>query len=346
MFDSGYTHRNFPPLRPDWLARQCEEVLDPSREIIDPHHHLWEVPGSRYLLDDLMADLGSGHDVRASVHVECKSAYRADGPEALRPLGETEFARHCAAAGAARSGGRLRPCAAIVGYADLALGEAVRPVLEAHLAAGAGLFRGVRVRAAWHPHPAFQGPADGPPEGLLRQPTFRAGLVELGRLGLRCDLWVFHTQLAEAADLAAAFPMLPIVLNHAGGPLGIGPFAGQRDAVFAAWAADMRRLAQARNVVVKLGGLAMPRIGFGFDARATPPSSAELAAAWQPYIDLCLEVFGPSRCMFESNFPVDKGMTGYRVLWNAFKRMAAGLGEAGRDAVFRATAARFYAIDA
>ena len=342
MFDPAYAHRNFPAIRPDWLARRAEPVIDPNQRIIDPHHHLWDVPGSRYLLPELLDDLASGHDVRATLHVECKSSYRTAGPEALRAVGETEFVVRCAHEAA--SGAPVRACAAMVGYADLALGAAVREVLEAHLAAGDGRFRGVRVRAAWHPDPAFAAPADGPPEGLLRQPGFLEGFAQLRPLGLSCDLWVFHTQLRAAAALAEAFPETPIVLNHAGAPLGIGPYEGKRDAVFAAWAADLRRLARRPNVSVKLGGLAMPRIGFGFDARETPPASAELAAAWQPYIDTCLDAFGPARCMFESNFPVDKGMTGYRVLWNAFKRMASGLSPDDKDRVFYGTAAAFYAF--
>ncbi len=343
MFDPSYTHRNFPQVRPEWLALRREEVLDPGQRIIDPHHHLWDVPGSRYLAPELAADLGSGHDVRATVHVECKSGYREDGPEALRPLGETAFVLACAAAAAVPG---TRVCAALVGWADLSLGAAVCEVLQAHLAMGQGRFRGVRVRAAWHPDPAFQGPADGPPGDMMRQPAFREGFAQLAPLDLSCDLWVFHTQLAEAAELAGAFPQTRIVLNHCGGPLGIGPYAGAREAVLAAWSRDLRALALCPNVCVKLGGLAMPRIGFGFDARDVPPGSAELAAAWQPYVDVCLDAFGPARCMFESNFPVDKGMVGYGVLWNAFKRMASGLAAAERDAVFHDTAAAFYRIAA
>ena len=350
MFDPGYTHRNIPVIRPEWLALHDEPVIDPGQPIIDPHHHLWDVPGSRYLVGELMHDLRSGHNVRSSVHIECKSGYRVTGAEAMRPVGETEFVLGCAGQAArhdpAPDGATVTACAGIVGYADLEQGTAVREVLQAHVQAGAGRFRGVRVRAAWHPDPAFQGPADGPPGDLMQRPRFREGFAEVQALGLACDLWVFHTQLQEAADLAQAFPQTAIVLNHAGGPLGIGPYAGRRDSVFADWSRDMRALARSSNVCVKLGGLAMPRIGFGFDALEVPPGSADLAAAWQPYIDTCLDAFGPARCMFESNFPVDKGMTGYRVLWNAFKRMAAGLTAAEKHRVFSGTAAEFYAIEA
>ena len=345
MFDPNYAHRNFPKIRPDWLARRTEAVIEPDQVIIDPHHHLWDVTGSRYLVPELLADLHSGHDVRSTVHIECKSGYRTEGPEALRPVGETEFAVTCASQAAAH-GRPVRACAGIVGYADLMEGAAVADVLAAHVEAGAGLLRGVRVRAAWHADPAFQGPADGPPGDLLQQPRFREGFAQLHEVGLRCDMWVFHTQLPEVTALASAFPDTPIVLNHAGGPLGIGPYANKRAKVFADWSRDLRQLARQSNVSVKLGGLAMPRIGFAFDALDAPPSSAELAVAWQPYIDTCLDAFGPGRCMFESNFPVDKGMTGYRVLWNAFKRMASGLTQTEKDAVFWGAAAAFYGIAA
>src|SRR4051812_3700508 len=182
MFDIAYTRRNIPQIRPDWLARRQEEVLDPGQMIIDPHHHLWDVTDSRYLLPDLMEDLRSGHDVRATVHVECKSGYRDDGPEEFRPIGETEFVARFAREGQAESGGQGRPCAGIVGYADLSLGARVRDVLQAHLQDGNGLFRGIRVRAAWHTHPSFQGPADGPPSDLLQQPRFREGFAQLADL--------------------------------------------------------------------------------------------------------------------------------------------------------------------
>lgn len=341
MFDLAYTHRNFPQIRPDWLALREEAVLDPDQRIIDPHHHLWDVPGSRYLMPELLADLRDGHKILATVHVDCKSGYREAGPEALRPVGETEFVVRCAQEGAYAG---LQPCAAIVGYADLSLGAAVREVLAAHVVAGKGLFRGIRVRAAWHGDAVFQGPADGPPGDLMEQASFRQGFAHLQEMDLSCDLWVFHTQLADAANLAAAFPEASIVINHVGGPLGIGPFANKRDAVFVDWKRDMMALAKLPNVSVKLGGLAMPRIGFAFDALEIPPSSADLAAAWQPYFETCLAAFGPARCMFESNFPVDKGMSGYRLIWNAFKRVAAHLSAADRDAVFYSTAASFYRI--
>jgi L-fuconolactonase len=346
MFDPTYAQRNFPRVRPEWLALRQEDVLDPDQPIIDPHHHLWDVPGSRYLIAELLDDIRSGHNVRATVHVECKSGYRTQGPEELRPVGETELVARYAREPMAASGKGIRPCAGIVGYADLSLGARVRDVLRAHLEVGGGLFRGIRVRAAWHPDPAFEGPHDGPPGDLMQLPSFREGFAQLAPLGLACDLWVFHTQLPQAAELASAFPDTPIVLNHVGGPLGIGPYAGKRDTVFAEWARDLRTLANNRNVHVKLGGLAMPRIGFGFDRLEAPPSSAELAAAWHPYIDTCLAIFEPRRCMFESNFPVDKGMTGYRVLWNAYKRMVAGLTSTERQAIFHDTAARFYGIPA
>lgn len=344
MFDPAYAHRNFPTVRADWLASRQEDVIDPHLPVIDSHHHLWDVASAHYFEPELLADLGDGHDVRATVHVECKSHYRTEGPDLLRPLGETEFVLACIDRAAALPDGR-DVCQAIVGWADLTIGAAVRDVLQAHVEAGRGRFRGVRVRGAWHSDPFIHPEPHEPPQDLLSQPGFRAGFAELVGMDLACDLWLLHTQLAQGAELAKAFPEARIVLNHAGGPLGIGPYAGKRDEVFADWARDMRALAKLPNVSVKLGGLAMPRIGFGFDALERPPSSLDLAQAWKPYIHTCIEAFGADRCMFESNFPVDKGMTGYRVLWNAFKRMAEGASAADRHALFCGTAKAFYRID-
>jgi predicted TIM-barrel fold metal-dependent hydrolase len=332
-------------VREDWLALTAEEILDPALPIIDPHHHLWDHPGERYLLDDLRRDLGSGHDIRATVFIQCGAMYRADGPEALRPLGETEFANGVAAMGASGRYGPARPCAGIVGLVDLTLGEAVAPLLEAHLRAAGPRFRGVRNRTAWHPSPEVRSNLTAPPPGPLGQPAFTEGARVLARFGLPLDIWCYHTQLPLVLALARAVPELTIVLDHVGGPLGVGPFAGRRGEVFAEWKRDLLALAACPNLVVKLGGLAMEVGGFGFDLAERPPGSAMLAEAWRPYIETCIEAFGPQRCMFESNFPVDKGMCSYAVLWNAFKRLAAGAGAAERAALFSGTAARIYRLD-
>ncbi len=332
------------PVREDWLARHTEPVLEPELPIIDAHHHLWDRPGARYLFDEFLADTRSGHDIRASVFVQCRAMPRAAGPKALRPVGETEFIAGIAAQSASGSYGPLRACAGIVAMADLMLGDAVAPVLEAHALAAGGRLRGIRNTTAWHASAEIVSNPIPPPPGMLLAAAFRQGAARLAAHGLSLDVWAYHTQLPEVIDLVRAIPGVTVVLNHCGGPLGIGPYAGLREEVFRAWRADMVTLAGCANVVVKLGGLGMRVGGHGFDQAAQPPTSAQLAAAWRPIIESCITLFGAARCMFESNFPVDKGMCAYPVLWNAFKRLAAGTSAAEKAALFSETAARTYRL--
>jgi predicted TIM-barrel fold metal-dependent hydrolase len=333
-----------PAIRPDWLARHREAALEPELPILDAHHHLWEQPRIPYLLEDFWADAAGGHDIRASVFIECDTSYRPDGDPLYRPLGETGFVVEAAARAAARKGGP-RVAAAIVGFADLRAGAAIRPVLEAQIEAGHGHFRGVRYISAWHPDPEARGSVATPPPMLLLDPTFREGFAQLAPLGLSFDAWMYHTQLAELRDLADAFPDTRIVLNHVGGAIGIGPYATRRRHVFAAWSAAIRELSHCPNLHLKLGGLGMRLFGFGFHEGEEPPGSKRLAEAWRPYIETCVEAFGPERCMFESNFPVDKASCGYTELWNAFKRITAGWAPGERAALFHDTAARFYRLE-
>ena len=332
-------------IRPDWLARRREAPLEPALPIVDPHHHLWDRPGNRYLLPDIVADIAQGHAVRATVFIECHAMYRADGPEERRSLGETEFVTGIAAMSASGGYGPARVAGAIVGNVDLRLGARAAALLEAHMAVAGGRFRGIRQSSPWHADPSARGSSVLAPPGLLLDARFREGFACLGRLGLTFDAWMYHTQLADLLDLARAFPNQPIVLDHVGGALGIGPYAGRRDAVFREWSAGVRALAACANVHVKLGGLGMPMTGFDFAARAEPPSSVELAEAWRPYFTTCVEAFGAERCMVESNFPVDKGMFGYGVMWNAFKRFARGCSTDEKTALFSGTATRFYGLD-
>lgn len=341
---SGATQQHYIAVRPDWLATTPEEALDPAQPIIDPHHHLWDRPGWRYLLDEMLADIASGHDIRATVLVQARAFHRADGPEELRPVGETQFAAGIAAMCESGTYGKVRVCQGIVGFADLTRGEAAGAVLDAHIAAGNGRFRGIRHIATWDPDPAMLNPAYRPAQDMLDSPGFRAGIAELGRRGLSFDAWLYFHQIPRLTALARAFPQVPMVLDHCGGILGIGRYEGRREEVFAAWQAHMRELAACPNVMVKLGGLGMRLPGFGFEARERAPSSAELAAAWRPWMEGCIEAFGASRCMFESNFPVDKGGYAYGVGWNAMKRIAAGASAAEKADLFWRSAARFYRL--
>jgi len=278
------------------------------------------------------------------VYLEWLSMYRATGPAELRPVGEIEFANGVAAMAASGIYGKTQVCVGIVGYADLTLGAAVEKVLEAMVIAGGGRFRGIRFISATHPDQAAWGSLVTRPAGLLMDRRVRDGFARLAPLGLSFDAWMYHTQLSELVELARAFPETQIVLDHVGGPIGLGRNAGKREEVFAAWSGRIRELAACPNVHVKLGGLGMRMFGFTHHTGELPPSSEELAAAWRPYIETCIAAFGPERAMFESNFPVDKGSCGYAALWNAFKRIAAGCSAAEKRALFSGTATRFYRL--
>jgi len=335
---------HYVPVREAWLARRVEDALDPTLPIIDPHHHLWDRPNWRYLLPELLADLNQGHAIISTVFVQCRAMHRAAGPEAFRPVGETEFVNGIAAMSASGGYGPAMVCAGIVGHVDLTLGAAAREVLEAHIRAGGGRFRGIRHITSWDPDPVIMNPAYQPPQDIFERADFRAGFAQLAPLGLSFDAWLYHPQIPGLTALARAFPETRIVLDHVGGPLGIRGYAGRRDAVFADWHAAMTELATCPNVYVKLGGLGMRINGMGFEDLPEPPSSDALAAAWKPFVETTIGLFGAGRCMFESNFPVDKGSYSYGVFWNACKKLAAGASAAERTALFSGSAAEFYRL--
>ncbi len=329
--------------RTEWLAQVAEDVLEPELPICDPHHHLWDHPSNRYLLDELLADISSGHNVVSTVFMECGSMYRAAGPDALKPVGETEFVNGIAAMSASGGYGDARACAAIVGYADLNLGAPVGDVLDAH-AAASPRFRGIRHAAGWDASAEVRNSHTSPSAGMLADSTFRQGFAELGKRDMTFDAWLYHPQIPELTDLARAFPEQPIVFDHFGGPLGIGPYAGKRAEIFAYWQDAVRELSRCENVVAKLGGLVMAINGFGFHKNDRPATSEELVAATRDYYAHMIDCFGPDRCMFESNFPVDKVSCSYRVLWNSFKRLAQGFSASDKAALFHDTAVRVYNV--
>jgi L-fuconolactonase len=294
----------------------------------------------RYLLDELLRDVRSGHNVTATVFVECRSMYRADGPAAMQPLGEVEFVNGVAAMSASGAYGPVRACAGIVGHADLMLGDRAAAVLEAHIAL-TSRFKGIRYSASSDADPKVLGPLAGRPAGLLMNTSFREGFARLAPLGLSFDAWLLEPQLGELIDLARAFPDTSIILDHVGTPLGIAAYEGRLHERFRNWQTSIRELAGAENVTVKLGGLAMPFAGFDV---GEAPSSEQLASLWAPYIGTCIEAFGPDRCMFESNFPVDLYTCDYAVLWNALKRAVPGASEAEKAALFSGTATRVYRL--
>lgn len=334
---------HYVPVRPHWLALREEQPLHPNVPIVDAHHHLWDRSYLRYMFEDLLADIETGgHDIRATVHVQCRSMHREGGDEALRPVGETEFVNGVAAMCASGIYGRLRACAGIIGFADLLMGDRVARVIDAHLRTAGERFRGLRQISAFSPDPAVSAGNPAPP-GLTADMRFREGFGRLAGYGLSFDAWAYHTQLHELADLAARFPETPIVVGHYGGPLGTGGFSDRAE-VFRHWRLAIADLARRPNTFLKLGGLGMHVSGFNWEKRALPPSSEELAAAWRPYFDVAMDSFGPQRCMFESNFPVDKGCFGYGVFWNACKRLAAPLGEAERERLLGGTAMEVYRL--
>jgi L-fuconolactonase len=347
MSDQPRTPARFGRITPPdeaWLARlPPEPVIDPELPIIDTHHHLWDRGGRPYLLDEFLADLRTGHNTVATVFLQCHSMYRAAGPEEMRPVGETEFVAGIAAMSDSGQYGPTRVAAGIVGFADLTLGERVEPVLTAHVRAGGGRFRGVRHSANWDASPIIGNGAPAP--HIYRREDFRRGLRRLAAMGLSLDAWVFHPQLAEVAELARAVPEATIIMGHVGGPLGYGPYAGKQDEVSASWKAGITELARCPNVVMKLGGMMMRLAAFDYGAAPVPPTSEQLAALWRPWIEPCIELFGPERCLFESNFPVEKMGIGWVALWNAFKRIAAGAAPDERRALFAGTARRIYRLD-
>jgi predicted TIM-barrel fold metal-dependent hydrolase len=330
--------------RADWLARVKEEPLEPDLPIVDPHHHLWDRPSWPYMMPDLLADTSTGHNIVATVFVQCRAFHKATGPEEMKPVGETQFVAGVAAMAESGQYGKTRVCEGIVGHADMLLGARVEPVLEAHAAAANGRFRGIRHITAWDPNPVVMNPAYKPPQHALKDATFQEGLRTLGRMGLSYDAWLYHPQISDLTAAARAVPETRMVLDHVGGPLAIEGYAGKRDEVFKDWSAAIKELATCPNVYVKLGGLGMRINGFRFEDAADPPSSEALAAAWKPYMETCIEAFGASRCMFESNFPVDKGSYSYGVFWNACKRLAKGASAAEKADLFAGAAQRFYRL--
>jgi L-fuconolactonase len=309
-----------------------EEALWPDLPICDAHHHLWDYPSSPYMMRELTLDISSGHRVVRTVFVECGSGYKEDSPPALRPVGETEFVVR------ADPGGTI---GAIVGYADLRVPD-ISDVLAAHIEAGAGRFRGIRQLSAWDASPEIRPSHTDPPPGLLGEPSFRSGLAILGRAGLSYDAWLYHHQLPELVDLARSHEDVPIIVDHLGGPIGVGPYRNRREDVLAVWRSRMQELALCPNVFVKLGGIGMPVFGMRWHERPASTTSQALAEAWGPRIRWCIEQFGVERCMFESNFPIDKGSCSYLVLWNALKRSVITASPAEKAALFHDTAARVY----
>ena len=331
-----------------WLDQVIEETLEPDLPICDPHHHLWEFrhdrAAHRYLLDEILADVNAGHNVVSTVFIECGAMYRAEGPQALRAVGETEFVNGVAAMSASGLYGPCRIAAGIVGAADLTLGSAVDVVLDAQKSAGGGRFRGIRHQGSWDASEDVPKSRHRPQQHMFLDAKFRAGFAHLAQRSLSFEAWCYHPQIVDVIDLARAFPDTIIILNHFGGPLGIGPYAGHADEIFSAWRHDITELAQCDNVVAKLGGINMELNGFAWQEQARPPSSEALMNATRRCYEHTIEQFGVERCMFESNFPVDMVTCSYNVLWNSFKRLTATYSSQEKSSLFHDTATRVYRL--
>lgn len=330
-----------------WLARATPEAaLEPDLPIVDPHVHFWHhKSGYRYFVEEFARDVAdSGHNVEATVFVECNAMYRARGPQHLKAVGETEFAVGMAAIAASGKYTMTRAAAGIVARADLSLGDSVQELLEAHLAAANGRLRGIRQRAKWDPDPVVAGPVSADRPGLLLEPQFQKGLVLATSMGLSFDASIFHPQLPDVVALARAQPDANIVVIHSASPVGFGSYAGKEREVRENWLRGMRELAKCPNVSIKMGGLLMCLGNFDFSTAEMPPTSEQLAQLWRPYIEPCIELFGAGRCMASSNFPVEKAGTSYGTLWNAFKRITAACSPEEKGQIFSGTAKRVYRL--
>ncbi|MDY7099852.1 MAG: amidohydrolase family protein [Actinomycetota bacterium] len=323
----------------EWFDQVIEDVVEPERPIVDPHHHLWPDGGALpYGLDQLHADTADGHRIERTVFIECHAAYDVDAPEHLAPLGETRFVT----GESARDPDHL--IGGIVASADLRRDD-LDDILDAHVEIAGGLFKGIRHAIASAEHPETLTIPGRAPRDLAADADFRRGVARLGERGLTYDSWHYHHQQREFLELARAVPGTTMVLDHFGTPLGVGPYAGRRDEILATWKDDLAAIAACPNVVAKLGGMAMPDNGFGWHTAERPATSDELVAAQRDWYLHTIDRFGPERCMFESNFPVDRFSLSYRTFWNAAKKIAADFDDAERDALFRTTAGRVYRLE-
>ncbi|WP_283395657.1 amidohydrolase family protein [Candidatus Pelagisphaera phototrophica] len=337
--------------KPEWLNLTRESAIEPELPIIDPHHHLWDGSqlADRYMLEELIEDTRD-HNIRQTVFVECSAMYRADGLEEFRVVGETEFVQGVAAMSASGAYGEMRAATGIVGAANLCLGERVAAVLEAQIAASPQRFRGIRQRAAWGDSSYIRALGGWPstpanlPKRILLDSDFRKGYAQLRTYGLSFEGWVFHTHIDDLTDLAKAFPDTTIIFNHLGGPIGVESYSGRRNEVFAAWKLSVAELAKCPNVVAKLGGLQMIVNGYDWHKRDKPPTSDQLLETNRDWYNYTIDQFGPDRCMFESNFPVDKLSCSYTVLWNQFKKLTKNFSKDERADMFHDTAMRVYRL--
>ena len=337
-----------PSTNKAWLDQVVEETLEPALPICDPHHHLWEFRHDRaahkYLLEEILADVNAGHNVVSTVFIECGAMYKTSGPEELRAVGETEFVNGVAAMSESGLYGDCKIAAGIVGTVNLDIGAKAGDVLDAHIQAGGGRFRGIRCQGTWDASDAVSNGRNVTGPNRFGDDSFLQGFAALAPRQLSFEAWCYHPQIPDVTALAKAFPDTTIILNHFGGPVGVGPYKGKADEIFTGWKKDITELARCENVVAKLGGLNMELNGFGWHEQPKPPTSEELMQATRHYYEFAIEQFGAERCLFESNFPVDMVTCSYNVLWNSFKRLTVNCSDAEKQQLYHDTAARVYRL--
>jgi len=331
----------------DWLAQVQEEIIDPQLPIIDPHHHLWngdnQLAGSfPYLIENLNEDTFSGHNIVGTIFMECAQGYYSNGEEKYKPVGETEFVVNLIKA--SKKLLKTTNIIGIIGYADLMLGGEVKDVLDKHLLKGDGLFKGIRHAAGWDKNKEIHNSHSNPIENIYYNKSFREGAEELIKLNLTFDAWHYHHQIKDLSDFAINYPELTIIHDHFGGPLGVGPYEGKKKEIFQKWKDDISLLSESKNVFAKLGGLAMPVNGWNFHKQDKPASSDQIIDLHQEYYLHTINCFGVDRCMFESNFPVDRRSVSYHVLWNAFKKMILDYPDEDKNKLFFKNAKDVYGV--
>ena len=336
------------PVRQEWLNQHIEDPILPNIPIIDPHHHLWDVGFGRYYIEELLEDINSsGHNILSTVYIMSSSntkIYSKDGLEEFKPLTEIEFATSEGKRADLIPNNRVKVNASIVGSVDLTYGNKLKPVLEKAVNISEGRLKGIRMLLASHTDPRISSGAVKSDLGLMLHPNFIDGAKCIQDANLSLDFWIYHTQLNEMEKIARALPDLIIILNHIGGPIHLGEYEGKQAATHREWRSAMMRLSRIPNINVKLGGLGMAVNGAKFHNSKFPPNSVQLSDVWKPWIYETIDMFGFDRCMFESNFPVDKGSCSYGALWNAFKILAKDMSDDEINKLFSKNAAKIYKI--
>ncbi|MDB9998728.1 amidohydrolase [Alphaproteobacteria bacterium] len=336
------------PVRQEWLNQLIEDPILPNIPIIDPHHHLWDVGFGRYYIEELLEDINSsGHNILSTVYIMSSSntkIYSKDGLEEFKPLTEIEFATSEGKRADLIPNNKVKVNASIVGCVDLTYGNKLKPVLEKAVNISEGRLKGIRMLLASHTDPRISSGAVKSDLGLMLHPNFIDGAKCIQDANLSLDFWIYHTQLNEMEKIARALPDLTIILNHIGGPIHLGEYEGKQAATHREWRSAMMRLSRIPNINVKLGGLGMAVNGAKFHNSKFPPNSVQLSDVWKPWIYETIDMFGFDRCMFESNFPVDKGSCSYGALWNAFKVLAKDMSDDEINKLFSKNAAKIYKI--